>query len=97
MGWSQVAHFVQYLRPGSALYDELHPETAGWSHTDVMLADVFDAVAALHHAFVAANSKKKPKRPKPYPRPWAKHKETKHYGKDPIPLSEFNSWWESST
>ena len=97
LGWTALAHFIKYLGPGSALYDEVHPETARWTQGDMILADIFDAVSAFRYAFASANSKGKPRRPKPYPRPWVRERETKRFGKDPVKVSEFNSWWESST
>lgn len=40
-----------------------------------------------------AGRKTAPK-PKPIPRPWEKPKTTT-LGKEPIPISQFNDWWDS--
>jgi hypothetical protein len=59
-----------------------------------MIADVFDAVIALSTMYANANSKKKIKAPKPYPRPWVDDKtETRKIGKDAVTISDFESWW----
>ena len=93
LGWSQLLHFVRYLKPGSALYDELHPERSTMVHGDVILMDIYDLLSAFMWAYGCANSKSKPDRPKPYPRPWVEEKGTKRYGKNPIPISEFKDWY----
>ena len=54
--------------PGTALHHVLSHESAGWSHTDYLLADIYDAVA--WNSYVTARSQgTKMKRPKPHPRP----------------------------
>jgi len=40
------------------------PEFRGWDTNSYLLASVIDAINANTHAFVSANSKRKPKRPK---------------------------------
>lgn len=75
---------------------ELEPELSLWSSgfrlADI-LADVFDELQAIQGTVVNAHSKKKARRFKPYPRPWLKPK-TQHFGKDPIPIKDFDDWWE---
>lgn len=95
LGWSHLAHFVAYLKPGSALHDELHPEYSSFDFKTALLADIFDLLGSFRYTYVAANSKSKPRRPKPYPRPWTERK-SQHYGKDPIPASQFAEWWDSN-
>lgn len=94
MGWTTLAHFVAYLKPGSALHDELHPNLASYDFKAGILADIFDLLATFRHVYVSANSKAHKPRPKPYPRPWLE-KQVRHYGKDPIPMSQFDAWWDS--
>lgn len=48
---------------------ELSREQRTWSPEMYMIANVIDCIQALDWHFVAANSKNKPKPPKPYPRP----------------------------
>lgn len=42
-----------------------------------------------------AGRKNAPK-PKPIERPWLKPKST-HLGKDPIPVQDFNDWWDAQS
>lgn len=56
-----------------------------------MLADVYDAISALDFMFAKAHGSKSGKRPEPYPRPWRNKGE--RFGKDPIPVSDFNDWY----
>ena len=87
--------FVRHLPIGSALHRELEPEQALWSDgarlADI-LADIFDLLQSFKGTFVNAHSKKKAKIVDPYPRPWLK-KKTQHFGKDPIPMADFDKWW----
>ena len=95
-----LAHFVKQLDISSRTYAEMHDSAwlSGWSmriKTNALLADLFDAVNALRYAYVASVSKRKPDKPKPYPRPWHKSRDkgTKHYGRDGIPIKDFKKWW----
>lgn len=60
----------------------------------MLLADLFDAVSDFRYEHAKANGGK-PKKPKRYPRPWAEDKQTKHIGKDPIPVTAFDEWWDN--
>ena len=97
-GMVALVHFVKHLTPDSALVQETGGlDAAEWASTfktNAMLADVYDAIAWLNYSFIAANSKHKPKKPKPYPRPWLKG-ETQKFGKEPVKISEFWNWWKS--
>lgn len=59
-------------------------EYIGWDRHAYMLADLFDAVQFLTHAFVTANSKRKPKAPDPYPRPGERSRVTKKKEVNPL-------------
>ena len=90
-----LAHFARHLDADSATSRELSTYQ-GWdttTKTNAMLADLYDGMAALLWTYQAAHSKRKPPKPKPYPRPWAKH--GKRLGRDPIRASEFDKWWKS--
>ena len=95
--WHRFQNFVRHLPAGSALYRELEPDQALWSdglRTADVLADIFDLLQSFKGTYVNANSKnRKSRNLKPYPRPWLKPK-TRHIGKDPIPISEFDKWWK---
>lgn len=98
--WGALLHFVQYLPRDSALSRELYPTTdeerwADGTITAALLADIFDQLAMLRAEHAAKGSGRRPKEPKPYPRPWVKRKNERHVGADPIPISEFEDWWNA--
>lgn len=45
------------------------PADAPWSHTDMLLASVVDAIRSLQWTYLAAHSERPPKRPEPMRRP----------------------------
>jgi hypothetical protein len=45
------------------------PEFRGWGIHEYLTASLIDSVNDVAYAVVAANSKKKPKAPQPFPRP----------------------------
>lgn len=47
--------------------DEISP--VGWSQEMYLLADIYDAISAVYHVNLAANSKDQPKPPEPHARP----------------------------
>jgi hypothetical protein len=65
---------VRGLSPTSATRTALNGGIVEPSHEEVVLADVFDALAALDYHFCVANADEKKARqikpPKPYPRRW---------------------------
>lgn len=98
LSWRALGVFVRRLDATSAYVREVAPDTAPWLGTEriqSMLADLFDAVVMLDWHLVCANTPKgktRPKRPKPYPRPWARDEETV-IGREAIPIKDFDSWW----
>lgn len=96
LSWERLLHFVQHLPATSALVREMEPDMAQWVDGRALadiLADMFDLLQSFLGTYVNANSKKKSRRLKPYPRPWLKPT-TRHFGSDPIPISEFDKWWK---
>ncbi|MEU9470417.1 hypothetical protein AB0D78_28135 [Streptomyces avermitilis] len=75
--YRELSNLVRGLSPGSATRLALNdgvPETTG---EQILLAELFDAIATLDWHFMLANSddkKPKPKPPKRYPRWWEKRK-----------------------
>lgn len=63
--------------------------------TNIILADIFDKLAAINVNLMALGGKK-PKQPAAYPRPWREdqNKETRHFGKGPLPIAELDQWLE---
>ena len=74
----------------------LTPDSAGWSHTDYLLADLYDAVA--WNTYVVARTVGKAKKPKPYPRPGvrAANRDTRTFRAKPMPIEQMRRWlgWE---
>lgn len=83
-----IVHHVQ-SQPSSALGKELHGPI--WSIEAQLLALVADTLAVANWQRAGKKSAPKPKR---IPRPWEKPKTTA-LGRDAIPISEFNDWWDS--
>lgn len=96
--WRALLHFVLNLPRDSALSRELRPreEVEAWSDGTVvapLLADIYDAISWLTYDTVKVAGAR-PRKPRPYPRPWAKRAVERHVGSDPIPVTEFDAWWE---
>lgn len=106
LSWAALLHFTRHLNHTSELVRELYPEhrlrfewMAG-EHTAAIMADLIDCVNLSRWEFALANTpkgKSKPRRFDPYPRPGVKPqgKSEKVIGSDPIPVSQFDEWWES--
>jgi hypothetical protein len=97
-GMVALVHFAKCLGPGSMTKGKEHEGMGEWGQrfmTNALLADLYDAIQGLAWTTAAKGSKKRPKKPKPYPRPWLKAKKQK-FGKDPVPLSKFWDWWNSN-
>lgn len=95
-----LLHFCMHLPRTSALSRELQPLTdterwLGGEATAAILADIFDAIRALDVDVMHKGTRRKPKQPKPYPRPWAKSKGSMHIGRDPILIKDFEAWWNT--
>lgn len=72
--WRELSSYVRGLSPTSATRTALNEGVLEPTGEQVILADLFDAVALNDWHFALANTdekKAKPKRPKPYPRWWA--------------------------
>lgn len=97
MSWDSLGAFVAGLGEDSALMRDLHPEVSRWVttlKTNAILADIFDCLAQINANLVAIGSRKKPRKPKPYPRP-GKDKHVKQIGNgSAVPVAEFDKWLE---
>ncbi len=96
--WRALGSFIQNITPDSALAFELDPKMSSWAtarQTNIILADIFDMLAIINVNLMAFRGKK-PKKPAQYPRPWREdqNKETRHFGKDPLPIAELDKWLE---
>lgn len=85
--------FVKYLPPDSALRREMDVECVWLTdrHNAMLLATISDQLSQLVYLFSRVHGGK-PKKPKPIPRPGVKDS-TKHIGKDPIPIRDFDEWY----
>jgi len=54
---------------------------------------MFDILSAINYNLACLSSKKKPKKPKAYPRPGRKDEDVKHYGKDGV--KDIRAWIKS--
>lgn len=93
--------FVRGLGPGSRYFAETHPQdaaTIAWldgTATDAILADLIDVVAQGMRALAYKGTGRTAPAFTPYRRPWADDGR-KHFGRDPIPVSEFDDWYYRS-
>lgn len=106
LSWRALFLFRRHARPGSALYRVEHGDNAKWTHEAMVLADLFDAVRGLAYqgqVFRWIDCGKQgmpPERPRPMPRPGVNQslpdgEGTTHLGADPIPMDEFDDWWDT--
>lgn len=98
-GIGALASFCAHLGPDSLTWREEHPadEAPRWTareSTNAILADIYDALAALNGNFIRAHSKRRPKPARPYPRPNA-GKQAGGIGTADVRAGDFDSWWES--
>lgn len=91
-----LVHFYKHLSADSATWraQSGYKEISEWSSTfktNMLLADIVDSIAWFNYSFASAYSKRKPKKPTTYPRPWVSTGQT--LGKEPIPVKDFWNWW----
>ena len=91
--WYDLSAIVKQVQqePHAALARELHGDV--WTVESQLLAVIADTLGIAN--WQRAGRKTAPK-PKPLPRPWEKAKHTA-LGKDAIPISQFDDWWESKS
>lgn len=95
-GWDALPVLARHLPQTSATWRYLHADEASFSSEikrAAMLADIFDAIEQVAYIFAAAYSKRPPKQPKPYPRPWVESDKTETIGSAPIRVSDFDAWY----
>jgi hypothetical protein len=91
LSWRDLLVIVRQAGPGSRLALATQGARALWSQTDYLLADVIDLLAEAN--WQRAGNKHAP-RPKRVQRPGVTSPdEGQKFGRDPIPISEFNDWW----
>lgn len=100
LSWGALSHFVQYLPRTSALSRDLQPMTdeelwASGNATAAILADIYDALNQLNTNVCNHWAGKSASRVTPYKRPWDHQTATRVLGNDPIPVQDFEDWWNS--
>lgn len=94
-----LARFVEGCGPESAFYRASHPDDKGsiaWydgTAACALIAELIDTVRASANALAYKGTGKRPPRMEPYPRPWRKDTQARHFGRDPIPIRDFNDWY----
>ena len=99
LSWNALRSFILNISPESALAREVNPESYIWSSrakTNAILADIYDLLSMINANMCAGFSRKRPKKPKPYPRP-GKHdnQEITHIGKGALPPDELREWFKA--
>lgn len=77
LSWGALGSFLHRAKPDSAIAEETNPEIAEWStvfKTNVILADIYDALTWFHATMMAKGTPHYPKRPKEYERSFRKKK-----------------------
>ena len=93
-----LARFIKGLGYDSATYRARHPEdtvSVAWmdgTAVCALIAELIDTVRASASTLAYKGTGKRPPKLNPYPRPWRKD-ESRHFGRDPIPVSEFDKWY----
>lgn len=91
LSWHSLWCFAHHLGPDSATYAAMYPKYAGWSRTEYMIADLYDAVNGVAYAVASTIPRSYPRKPKPYKRPSGRGQK---FGRDPIKVADFDAWWK---
>lgn len=89
--WDALAAFLRHLPPESEVRAEIDPDgaAAAWwlaRAPAAVMADLYDLTANL--------GRRRGSRPVRYPRPWDRSR-TETLGRDPVPMSDFDDWWDT--
>lgn len=97
-----LANFVRHLPVTSAtkiaVSGGLTREQAEWVRGDVtaqLLSVLIDELRGMEWMYQSTHSKARVRRPRRFPTPWTSDAElgVRRYGRDPIPVSEFDAWF----
>lgn len=92
LNWRDLWVIVNNLPRTSALVRAVAGEDAEWGLLEHLAARVADSLEVGNWQ---RQGKAHAPKPKPIPRPGAKS-ETKTFGKDPIPIKDFDAWWSGA-
>lgn len=87
--WGDFRDYVVHSKTDTALALEQHGQDVLWSLTDHLLAVIADAL----HGANWQRGEGKGTKPKPIPRP-GQETDGPGFGKEPIPISDFDKWWD---
>ncbi|WP_066041897.1 hypothetical protein [Herbiconiux solani] len=92
LSWPDLLLMVRRWQkmPGTATQESVHGII--WSIEAQLLAEMLDTLRLAN--WQRAGKKNTPK-PKRTPRPWELKSRQQTIGSEPIPVSEFDEWWES--
>lgn len=90
--WDELRDLVTHLPRESATVREQVGEQARWGEAEHLLAVVIDVLQGQAWQFATAHSKKKPKKPKPYPRPGVVDPSRRKFGTKRMTLGEAREW-----
>lgn len=91
LSWRDLYVITRHLPPTSALRRAMGDGEEPWSTTDYLLALIADGINGGNWQRAGKSSAPKPR---PIPRP-GEASTGERYGADPIPVAEFDSWWDN--
>jgi len=91
LSWRDLQVIVRHLPATSALRRSAGDGEEPWTVSDYLLAAIADGINGGNWQRAGKSSAPKPR---PVPRPGDTSK-GEQYGADPIPVSEFDSWWDN--
>lgn len=92
--WRDLLVIVKHSGPSSALARALQPELAAWASGQVLADLLATAVDLLAGANWQRQGKKSAPKPKRVKRPGVENGDKK-YGRAPIPVKDFDDWWDN--
>lgn len=94
LSWRDLLVITRQAPRQSALARAAHGSDLAWGLTEHLLATAVDALNIANWQRGNEGRKSPSRKPKPVPRPGVKDTESTTVGADPIPMSEFDTWWE---
>ncbi|SPT53802.1 Uncharacterised protein [Actinomyces bovis] len=95
LSWRHLLVLLMRAPRTSAYAREVHGEDALWGLSEQLLAAVLDALNIANWQRSNTGRQIPSPRPEPVSRPGARSSDTS-LGAKPIPIKDFNSWWESA-
>lgn len=87
--WTDLIAILESIDEESPLYAAEHPDEAGWTAQNMLLADLVDATRVL---IWQGGKRRKADYPKPIPRPGVATKDTKKFGNNPIEVEDMQAF-----